>query len=111
MDFHFLSRDRNSGAAASGSDKAAGLAFAFLCRSRSEQKTGQILKGQTMIKTLSELTKQHIATAAVMPMQLDTPAAKRDASGAATKTRFSKLSILIPAYNEEATLHVCLQAV
>src|SRR5436190_17904762 len=43
---------------------------------------------------------------------LDTRAIKRDASiESAASSRFTLLSILIPAYNEEATLKVCLEAV
>jgi glycosyltransferase involved in cell wall biosynthesis len=70
-----------------------------------------------MNKTLSELTEQRIAELARASAQMDTPAVKRDGTTLSTsdsgarKTGFNKLSILIPAYNEEATLHVCVQVV
>ncbi|HWN95071.1 MAG TPA: glycosyltransferase [Methylomirabilota bacterium] len=62
-----------------------------------------------MKQTLSELDRPEVARLRPIPKQLDSGAAKRD--GTATKLKYAKLSILIPAYNEEATLHVCLQAV
>lgn len=61
-----------------------------------------------MNKTLSERAEEPVTAYPVLRKQLDSGAEKRDG---AKKTKFSKLSILIPAYNEEATLHVCLQAV
>ena len=59
-----------------------------------------------MNETLTELVEERVNELAVASTQLDTPAAKRD--GIARQTRdarenklgFSKLSILIPAYNE-----------
>jgi glycosyltransferase involved in cell wall biosynthesis len=62
--------------------------------------------------------EQRLSEMARTSTQLDTPAAKRDAGATlhtvdsgTKKSCFTKLSILIPAYNEEATLHVCVQAV
>ena len=70
-----------------------------------------------MNETLTELMAERANDATIASTQLDTSAAKRDAliqqpsGGHTNKPGFSKLSILIPAYNEEATLHICLQAV
>src|SRR5215218_4426465 len=70
-----------------------------------------------MNETLRELVEQRVDSLVRASAHVDTTAAKRDGvtrstcDSAARKTRFAKLSILIPAYNEEATLHVCIDAV
>src|SRR4051812_4883117 len=70
-----------------------------------------------MNETLKELVEQRVDSLLKASGQLDTAAAKRDgvtrgtSDSTAKKSRFSKLSILIPAYNEEATLHICIEAV
>jgi glycosyltransferase involved in cell wall biosynthesis len=70
-----------------------------------------------MNETLKELVEQRVDSLVRASGHLDTIAAKRDGTTRSTsdsgakKSRFAKLSILIPAYNEEATLHVCIDAV
>lgn len=62
-----------------------------------------------MNKTREDDAAEGVMPALAASKHQDSNAAKRD--GAARKCKFGKLSVLIPAYNEEATLHVCLEAV
>ena len=61
-----------------------------------------------MNQTLNEMVEREASALPLVSRELDSTGAKRDA---ARKLKYTKLSILIPAYNEEATLHICLQAV
>src|SRR4051812_43664801 len=75
------------------------------------KNTSSIEKALSVESHTSTSTDSYVDTAATKRGVATRRTSRSRSSSATSKKRFSKLSVLIPVYNEDATLHLCLDAV